>query len=124
MDPLADTLTRIRNAILARHSVVVIPHSKAKLQLLQILGKNNFLAEVTEIKTTKFPTIEVKLIPERKLALKKISKPGLRVYHSVQQIKPVLSGLGIGIYSTSAGLMTDKEAKKAKKGGELICEVY
>lgn len=124
MDPLADTLTRIRNAILARHSAVLVPHSKAKLHLLEVLVANKFLTEVKEIKTGKFPEIEIKLIPGKKLSLRKISKPGRRIYRQFPEIKPVLAGLGIGVYFTSAGILTDREARAKKVGGELICEVW
>ena len=123
-DPIADMLTRVRNAQSARKEVVRIPHSKQKLAILKVLEKNEFIGKVSEMKGAKFPEIEVELKSGGEFQFNRISKPGRRIYTKSSEIKPVLSGLGIAVISTSAGFLTNKEARDKKLGGEVICEVY
>ena len=123
-DPVADMLTRIRNAQHARKPQVVIPHSKQKLAILKVLEKNEFVKKVKESKGEKFPEIEVELQTNSTFAFRRISKPGRRIYSKASEIKPVLSDLGIAVISTSAGFLTNSEAKEKGIGGEIICEVY
>ena len=123
-DPIADMLTRIRNAQNARKEVVRVPHSKQKLAILKVLEANEFVGEVAENDSEKFPVLEVSLKKDGKFSFNRISKPGRRVYVKSSEIKPVLSDLGIAVISTSAGFLTNKEAREKKLGGEIICEVY
>lgn len=123
-DPIADMLTRLRNAQHARKPRVTIPHSKQKLAILKVLEKNEFVKKVRESKGEKFPEIEVELRTDSTFAFRRISKPGRRIYSKASEIKPVLSDLGIAVISTSAGFLTNSEAKKKGVGGEMICEVY
>lgn len=123
-DPIADMLTRIRNAQHARKEVVRIPHSKQKLAILKLLEANEFIGTVSETKDTKFPEIEIELKDNAEFQFNRVSKPGRRIYTKAEEIKPVLSDLGIAVISTSAGFLTNKEAKEKKLGGEVICEVY
>ena len=123
-DPIADMLTRIRNAQHARKPWVVIPHSKQKLAILKVLEKNEFVKKVKESKGDKFPKIEVELQSGNTFAFRRISKPGRRAYSKASEIKPVLSDLGIAVISTSAGVLTNQEAKEKGVGGEIICEIY
>ena len=123
-DPIADMLTRIRNAQHARKEFVIIPHSKQKLAILKLLEEYKFVGEVSEIKENKFPEIRVDLKTGEKFQFNRVSKAGRRIYLKAAEIKPVLSGLGISVISTSAGLLTGKEAKKKNLGGEVICEIY
>lgn len=129
-DPIADYLTRIRNAYLAGHKVVEIPSSKMKMELTRILHEKGYILSYKNVEGTPFSTIKIalKYHPEsKKAAIKKIqrvSTPGLRKYCDVDTIPRVLNGLGIAIISTSKGIMTDKEAKNLNVGGEVICYVY
>ncbi len=124
-DPIADLLTRIRNAVRAHKTELSIPHSKIKESILDILKKNKFIEQFKVEKTENFPEIIVSLSEgKEKMQLRRISKPGQRIYINYQDLKPVKNGLGITIVSTSKGLLTGKEAKKQKVGGELICEVH
>jgi small subunit ribosomal protein S8 len=124
-DPIADLLTRIRNGYKARKDVLTVPHSKMKLALLQVLKKKNFISDFSTVTNDKFEEIEVKLNDDlREISLKKVSKPGQRIYVSAQNIKKVNGGLGLAVISTSKGLMSGEEAQKQNIGGELICEVY
>ena len=124
-DPIADLLTRIRNAINAGHETVVIPHSKMKLSILQVLKEKGFIDAVEEVKSGQFPELKVMLKDDiRRLTLKRISTPGQRIYVKKGDMKSVKSGLGITIVSTSKGVMSGLEAKKQNLGGELICEIY
>lgn len=138
IDPIADMLTRIRNASLVKKADLILPMSKVKLSVAQILQKEGFLSNVSVItggqelqknKTSKFDQIKIVLKYEKdgspKInSLARISKPGRRVYVDKENIPKVLNGLGISIISTSSGMMTGKEAHKKMIGGELICEVY
>jgi len=123
-DPIADMLTRIRNAQHARKEVVRVPHSKQKLAILKVLEANGFVGKVSEVKDAKFPEIEIELKNGGSFQFNRVSKPGRRVYTKFSEIKPVLSDLGIAVISTSAGFLTNKEAKEKKLGGEVICEIY
>jgi small subunit ribosomal protein S8 len=129
-DPIADFLTRIRNAYLAGHKIVEIPSSKMKLELTRILHDKGYILSYKLIEGTPNNTIKIalKYHPEtKKAAIKKISRissPGLRRYVGVEKLPRVLNGLGIAILSTSKGMITDKEAKDLNVGGEVICYVY
>jgi small subunit ribosomal protein S8 len=128
-DPIADLLTRIRNGSRAHLVTVDIPHSKIKVELVKILEQEGYIASHEVSNETKFPTIRVTLRYDAKRKpiinhIARISKPGLRVYKPVSEIKPQRSGLTTQIISTSAGLMTDREARRRKMGGEVLCEVY
>ncbi|NLA78172.1 MAG: 30S ribosomal protein S8 [Erysipelothrix sp.] len=127
-DPIADMLTRIRNALGAKHETVQIPASKEKIEIARILKEEGFILGYSvsdELKKTL--TIELKYGPNNQKVisgLKRISKPGLRVYAQVNKVPRVLNGLGIAIISTSAGVMSDKDARKNHVGGEVIAYVW
>lgn len=128
-DPIADMLTRIRNANVVRHETVEIPASKIKREIAEILKKEGFIRDAEYIEDNKQGIIRLFLKygsnNERVITgLKRISKPGLRVYAKSQEVPRVLGGLGIAILSTSKGVMTDKEARQSKAGGEVICYVW
>lgn len=128
-DPIADMLTRIRNANVVRHETVEIPASKIKKQIAEILKKEGFIRDAEFVEDNKQGIIRLflKYGPNNErviTGLKRISKPGLRVYAKSQEVPRVLGGLGIAIVSTSQGLMTDKEARQAKSGGEVVCYVW
>ncbi|WP_248929019.1 30S ribosomal protein S8 [Paenibacillus hamazuiensis] len=128
-DPIADMLTRIRNANVVRHETVEIPASKIKRQIAEILKKEGFIRDAEYVEDNKQGIIRLflKYGPNNErviTGLKRISKPGLRVYAKSQEVPRVLGGLGIAIISTSQGVMTDKEARQAKSGGEVICYVW
>ena len=132
-DPIADMLTRIRNAALARHDRIEIPASKLKLAVAKILKSEGYIADVQEAdaadaaaKDRKI-TIVLKYGRERQSAIdgvRRVSRPGRRVYVRHDRILRVLSGLGISILSTSRGLVSDRDARRLKLGGELLCEVW
>jgi len=126
-DPIADMLTRIRNAYRVRKPEATFPYSKLKMKICEILVREGYLEKVEKIEE-KHPQILVVLkYAGRQRAMediKRISKPGSRYYIQAAQIGKVLNGFGVSILSTSKGLMTGKEARAAKVGGELICEVY
>ena len=129
-DPIADMLTRIRNANKMRHQTVDIPASKAKKDVLTVLLNEGFIVGYDEVKlennqsvlkvTLKYTASKERVIK----GLKRISKPGLRVYAPVDELPRVLNGLGIAIISTSHGVMTDREARKANIGGEVLAYVW
>ncbi len=128
-DPIADMLTRIRNAGLARHDRTEVPASHLKEALALILKSEGFIADVrpSEGDGPKKLTIVLKYGRDRQSAIdgvRRVSRPGRRVYVRHDRIPRVLSGLGISILSTSRGLMSDREARRQKIGGELICEVW
>jgi small subunit ribosomal protein S8 len=130
-DPIADLLTRIRNANMAFHDVTSMPSSKLKEALAKILQSEGFI-ERYEIadradKPGKVLTIHLKYTTDRKRSisgLKRVSKPGLRVYSKADSVPRVLGGLGIAILSTNQGLLTDREARERKVGGEVLCHVW
>ena len=127
-DPIADMLTRIRNANRQRHDNVIVPASKLKVAIAEILKNEGFINGYTVEGDAPIQNINISLIyrgNDRVITdLKRISKPGLRVYAKVDEIPKVLNGLGIAILSTSQGLMTDKEARAKKVGGEVLAYVW
>ncbi|KAA8995949.1 30S ribosomal protein S8 [Paenibacillus spiritus] len=128
-DPIADMLTRIRNANIVRHETVEMPASTLKKQIADILKREGFIRDAEFVEDSKQGIIRIFLKygpnQERVISgLKRISKPGLRVYTKSTEIPRVLGGLGIAIISTSKGVMTDKEARQAKSGGEVIAYVW
>ncbi len=127
-DPIADMLTRIRNGLQARHETVEMPASKEKAAIAKILKNEGFITDYSvEGDVKKTMTITLKYGPNNEKVingLKRISKPGLRVYAKVENMPRVLNGLGIAIISTSHGLMTDKEAKAKHVGGEVVAYVW
>ncbi len=124
-DPIADLLTRIRNASMASKETLHVPYSNLKNEILKIMKKNGYVTDIKVVKNGRWRSLEVSL-PETQetLNLKRISKPGQRIYVGKNDIPRVLDGLGMAIISTSKGLMDDKEARKNQVGGELICEIY
>jgi small subunit ribosomal protein S8 len=130
-DPVADLLTRIRNANLAMHDDVKMPASKLKTSLADILKREGYIEDYSVADNTTGPgrtlTIALKYSPERARVisgLKRVSKPGLRVYKKSNEIPRVLGGLGVAVVSTSQGLMTDREARRRHVGGEVLCFVW
>ena len=130
-DPIADFLTRIRNAVKANHKVVVAPGSKIKREITKILYEQGYiLAYKFDTDEKGHPTIKIALKWDAATKcnaikdLKRVSRPGLRQYTSVDEMPRVLNGLGIAILSTSKGIMTDAKARKERVGGELLCYVY
>jgi small subunit ribosomal protein S8 len=130
-DPIADMLTRIRNANLAMHDEVSMPSSKLKVALADVLQTEGYIDGYEATENADRPgstlTINMKYSPERKRVIsgiKRVSKPGLRVYSKNNEIPRVLGGLGVAVLSTSKGLITDRAARKAKVGGEVLCYVW
>ena len=128
-DPIADMLTRIRNANSSKHKTVDIPASKLKLGIAEILTNEGYVKSYEEIKDDAQGIIRITLKYDEKGTrvidgLKRISKPGLRVYASKEELPKVLNGLGIAIISTSKGIMTDKQAREAGLGGEVLAYVW
>ena len=129
-DPIADMLTRIRNANTAKHDTVDVPSSKMKLAIADILLKEGYIAKYDVLEDGAFKTIRITLKygaeKNKKIitGLKRISKPGLRIYAGSQEIPRVLGGLGIAILSTNQGVITDKEARKLHVGGEVLAFVW
>nr|BAA10980.1 ribosomal protein S8 [Bacillus subtilis] [Bacillus subtilis subsp. subtilis str. 168] len=128
-DPIADMLTRIRNANMVRHEKLEIPASKLKREIPEILKREGFIRDVEFVEDSKQGIIRVSLKygqnNERVITgLKRISKPGLRVYAKSNEVPRVLNGLGIAIISTSQGVLTDKEARAKQAGGEVLAYVW
>ena len=128
-DPIADMLTRIRNAQVAKHDSVTLPSSNTKKSIAKILLNEGYIKSVQLIEDTKQGTLRLTLKYQDNgqpviAGLKRISKPGLRVYASCEELPRVLGGLGIAIISTSKGLMTDKEARKNAIGGEVLAYIW
>ncbi|MCI8893633.1 MAG: 30S ribosomal protein S8 [Lachnospiraceae bacterium] len=129
-DPIADMLTRIRNANTAKHDTVDVPSSKMKKEIAEILLKEGYIAKYEIVQDGSFDTIHITLKygkdKNEKIitGLKRISKPGLRVYAGKEDIPKVLGGLGIAILSTNQGVVTDKEARKLAVGGEVLAYVW
>ena len=128
-DPIADMLTRIRNANTSKHKTVDIPSSKMKKSIADILVKEGYIAACEEIKDEKQGILRVNLKYDehgkRAIAgLKRISKPGLRIYVPKDELPKVLNGLGIALISTSKGIKTDKEARKEGLGGEVLAYIW
>ena len=129
-DPIADFLTRIRNAAAAKHQRVDVPVSKLKTEIARILKDEGYISTyklVEENKTRKVLRVFLKYTPDRRsviTGLRRISRPGARRYLGVEEIRPVVGGLGVSIMTTPKGLMSGRAARKAKLGGELLCEVW
>ena len=127
-DPIADMLTRIRNAVQARHESVSIPSSKEKLEIARILKEEGYINDYkVEGDFRKNIIIDIKYGKNGEKVIsgvKRISKPGLRVYRNCEDLPRVLNGLGIAIISTNQGLLTDKQAREKHVGGEVLCYVW
>ena len=130
-DPISDMLTRIRNANVAMHDEVVMPSSKQKMALAGLLQNEGYISSFAEVDNGDRPgrtlTIEMKYSPERARVisgLKRVSKPGLRIYRRRDEIPRVQGGLGVVVVSTNKGLMSDREARKNRMGGEILCFVW
>jgi small subunit ribosomal protein S8 len=128
-DPIADMLTRIRNAVAMKYKEVKMPISKTKLEIAKILKDEGFIEEYQiekdDVQSTLVLTLKYGAKKERVITgLKRISKPGLRVYAKATELPKVLGGFGIAIISTSKGIMTDKEARKQKLGGEVLAYIW
>lgn len=130
-DPIADMLTRIRNANTAMHDEVRMPSSRQKVALARVLQQEGYISGFSVAPSTKGPgevlTVQMKYSPERHRTisgLRRISTPGLRVYRKASAVPRVLGGLGVAVLSTSQGLMSDREARKRHMGGEVLCYVW
>jgi small subunit ribosomal protein S8 len=130
-DPIADMLTRLRNANIAFHDEVLMPSSKLKEALAHILEREGYIAGFEVQNDSSRPGRQLKVVlkytPDRKRTisgLKRVSKPGLRVYSKSDMVPRVLGGMGIAILSTNQGLMTDREARQRRVGGEVLCQVW
>jgi len=128
-DPVADLLTRIRNANSANHDFVEVPAAKLSMEILRILRDEGFIKNYEVVKERKFPTarISLKYGPKQEKIisnLKRVSKPGLRVYAKRDRVPRVLRGLGVAIISTSRGVMTDRDARKLGIGGEVLAYIW
>ena len=129
-DPIADMLTRIRNANTAKHDTVDVPASKMKISIAEILLKEGYIKSFEVVEEGSFKNIHITLKYGKDkndkvlTGLKRISKPGLRVYANAEELPKVLGGLGVAIVSTNKGVITDKEARKANVGGEVLCFVW
>jgi small subunit ribosomal protein S8 len=128
IDPIADMLTRIRNAIMANHESVLVPSSKIKLSIVKILSEQSFIDRYEVLKGKPQPMIKIylKYTDDQPaiLGLERVSKPSLRVYVEKHEIPRVYGGLGIAIVSTSKGIMTGQEAWRQRLGGEILCYVW
>ena len=128
-DPIADMLTRIRNAIQARHDSVMMPHSKMKIAIARILKEEGFIRDFDQPRGQKHPTLRIHLAYREGrqpiiAGLKRVSKPGLRVYVGKGEVPRVYGGLGLAIVSTSRGVMAGRHAWRQGIGGELLCYVW
>ena len=128
-DPIADMLTRIRNANMVSHETVEIPSSKLKVELAKLLKSEGFISDYNVKEVGKFKVLEITLKYDEKRnpvisKLERISKPGLRTYCKAKNLPKALGGMGIAIVSTSKGLLTDRKARKENIGGEVLCYIY
>lgn len=127
-DPIADMLTRIRNAVMVGHDSVLVPHSRLKVSLARILRDEGFVEdfEIVKNKPAQMIRIQLKYVDKQPavLGLERVSRPGLRVYAGKSEIPRVYGGLGTAIMSTSQGVMTGKEAWRKKLGGEVLCYIW
>jgi len=128
-DPIADFLTRIRNAQMAKHDTAEIPHSKMKADIARILKEEGYISDLSERGSgaEKVLIVELKYSPDGQRAiagLRRMSRPGRRVYRKQKDIPRVLDGLGVAILSTSQGILTDHQARRQGIGGEVLCFVY
>ncbi len=127
-DPIADMITRIKNVIMARHDEVVIPHSKMKEAIAVLLKDNGYIESFEVVKKAPQDDITVKLKYIGKTAaitdVRRVSKPGRRVYSPVKEIPKTLGGYGMTVVSTSKGVITDTQARKQNTGGEVLCQIW
>lgn len=128
-DPLADMLTRLRNAVMVRFDSVQMPKSNIKVHIARVLKEEGYIANyhITDNGLQGILTLELKYGPNKEpviVGIKRISKPGLRKYVKADKLSKVLNGLGIAIISTSSGIITDKTARAKNTGGEILCEVW
>ena len=128
-DPIADMLTRIRNAVSVERPNVQMPISKVKKGVAEVLKREGYIWDWAEVEEQPISQLRIDLkygpSGERVIRhLKRISKPGCRIYHRSKDLRPILNGLGISIISTSRGVMSDREARQQKVGGEVLCEVW
>ncbi|AGL90294.1 30S ribosomal protein S8 [Candidatus Phytoplasma australiense] len=126
-DPIADMLTRIRNANQMSHAKVLIPASKLKLEILSVLKTEGFIKNFYLPQSSRDIIVSLKYAPNKEKVikgLKRVSKPGLRVYATAQQIPKVLNGLGVALVSTSKGILTDSQARISQVGGEILAYVW
>jgi small subunit ribosomal protein S8 len=128
-DPIADLLARIRNALRAKHDRLDVPASHVKLELCRILKEEGYIKNVKVVEERPRDLLRIFLSYTKEGApvisrMRRVSTPGRRVYRGADAVKPVLNGLGIGIVSTSKGLMTDRQARDQRVGGEILCEVW
>ena len=127
-DPIADMLTRIRNANLRKHPTVSVPASKIKLDILRVLKEEGYISDFVKIEDEKQGMISITLKYVNKTSvikgLKRISKPGLKVYAKRNELPKVLNGLGVAIVSTSGGVMSDREARQKNLGGEVLAYIW
>lgn len=128
-DPIADMLTRIRNANMVSHETVEVPASKLKIELAKLLKSEGFITDYEVKDSGKFKVIVITLKYDQNKKpviskLERVSRPGLRTYHKAKTLPKVLGGLGVAIISTSKGLLTDRKARKENVGGEVLCYIY
>lgn len=128
-DPIADLLTRIRNGLAASHMHVDVPMSKIKLEIVKILEQEGFVSSHELLTDEKFPVLRVHLKYDSRRksvirSIKRVSTPGLRVYRGAGELRPVRSGLATLVLTTSQGVMSDREARRRRIGGEVLCQVY
>ena len=128
-DPVADLLTQIRNALLAKHDRLDVPLSKLKVRIVELMKREGYIEDFEVVEDSPINKIRIFLrytdegIPAIR-RMSRVSKPGRRVYRGASDIKPVLNGLGVAIVSTSKGLLTDSEARDRRVGGEILCELW
>lgn len=128
-DPIADLLTRIRNALLAKHDRLDVPTSKLKSSICALLKREGYIDDFETVAARPVDQLRIYLrysdegMPAIR-RLQRVSRPGRRVYRRADDIKPVLNGLGVALVSTSGGLVTDREARERRVGGEVLCEVW
>ena len=129
-DPISDLLTRLRNALAVRHASIVLPTSKIKVAVAKLLLEQGYVSGVSEVnvKENNFPQLKIDLKYSNQTSvirgLRRISKPGQRIYQTAKNIKPVLGGVGVAVVSTSQGLLTDAEARAKGLGGEVLFKVW
>ncbi len=123
-DPIADLLTRIRNAQKAEHAFVNVPYSKMKEGIVKVMKAREFITDYKVKGKEPQKELEIALNEEKVLTLRRVSKPGQRIYSPSKDLKMVKNGLGINVISTSKGIMTNAQAKKENLGGEVICQIY
>jgi len=127
-DPIADMLTRIRNAVAVKKPEVILPFSKLKFNVAKILEAENYVGKVEKITNGKFDELKIELKYNERgpviRHIKRLSTPGQRIYSAGKELPHILNGYGVAIISTSKGIMTNKEAKRQNIGGELMCEIW